>query len=194
MIWHRLDRDKTIDMIGRIKAAAEAMLFTPNTSEAKCTRLPFFKSFLLYRLTNFASLPTFSMDFLSNGEQFYYMDGADTAIRQLVADGELVLTAETVIPYLNFYYCFVRLPEGEIILLKNAEEAPSIDLYDEERRESFGTIPDGTQITQHESDGGFTVTAPALYDSSPMEVLITVSADGQVYTSPKRMLTLEKMQ
>lgn len=194
MIWHRLDRDKTIDMIGRVKSAAEAMMFTPVTSEAKCTRLPFFNSFLLYRLTNFSSLPTFSMDFISNGETFLYMDGADTAIRQMVEVGELNLTAETVLPYLHFYYCYVRLPEGEIILLKNAAEAPHIDLYDEERRESLDVIPEGVQIEQDPTTGSFLVVAPALYDSSPMEVLITVSTDGQVSTSPRRMLTLENIQ
>ncbi|OFW87293.1 MAG: hypothetical protein A3J37_05425 [Alphaproteobacteria bacterium RIFCSPHIGHO2_12_FULL_45_9] len=181
-------------MIGRVKSAAEAMLFTPVTSEAKCTRLPFFNSFLLYRLTNFSSLPTFSMDFISNGESFHYMDGADTAIRHMVESGELVLNAETILPYLNFYYCYVRLPEGEIILLKNAAEAPHIDLYDEERREDLDVVPEGVQIEQDPTTGDFLVLAPALYDSSPMEVLITVSADGQVTTSPKRMLTLENMQ
>lgn len=181
-------------MIGRVKSAAEAMLFTPITSEAKCTRLPFLKTFLLYRLTNFSSLPTFSMDFISNGESFFYMDGADTALRQMVAMGELELNEETILPYLNFYYCYVRLPEGEVIILKNAEEAPNIDLYDEERREALDVIPDSVQIERDAATGGFIVLAPALYDSSPMQVLITVSADGQVSTSPKRMLTLENMQ
>ena len=194
MIWHRLDRDKTVDMIGRVKSAAEAMLFTPVTSEAKCSRLPFFKSFLLYRLTNFSSLPTFSMDFLSDGETFHYMDGADTAIRNLVASGELILNDETVLPYLNFYYCYVRLPEGEIILLKNAAEAPFIDLYDEERREALDIIPEGVIVEKEGENGPFRITAPVLYDSSPMEVLITVSADGQIVTTPKRMLTLDRVQ
>lgn len=194
MIWHRLDRDKTVEMIGRVKSAAEAMLFTPVTSEAKCSRLPFFKSFLLYRLTNFSSLPTFSMDFLSNGDTFHYMDGADTAIRTLIDAGELILTEETVIPYLNFYYCYTRLPEGEIILLKNAAEGAHIDLYDEDRREALDVIPEGLKIDKDGENGPFRVTAPALYDGSPMEVLITISADGHVATSPKRMLTLETVK
>jgi hypothetical protein len=104
------------------------------------------------------------------------------------------LDADTIIPYLNFYFCYVRLPEGEIILLKNAAEAPHIDLYDEERRESLDVIPDGVQIEQDPTSGNFLVLAPALYDSSPMEVLITISPDGQVFTAPKRMLTLENIQ
>ena len=194
MIWHRLDRDKTLDMIGRVKTASEAVLFTPITSEAKCSRLPFFKTYLLYRLTNFSSLPTFSMDFLSNGQSFLYMDGADTAIRHLVALDDLILTEETIIPFLNFYYCNVRLPEGEIILLKNAAEGAHIDLYDEERREDLSVQPEGTLIARDADTTLFRITAPALYDSSPMEVEIIVTLDGHVTTTPKRMLTFDVIQ
>ncbi|MEK7802324.1 MAG: hypothetical protein AAB276_07710 [Pseudomonadota bacterium] len=194
MIWHRLDRDKTLDMIGRVKTASEAVLFTPVTSEAKCSRLPFLKTFLLYRLTNFSSLPTFSMDFLSNGETFFYMDGADTAIQHMVQMGELLLTEETVIPYLNFYYCNVRLTEGELILLKNAAEGSHIDLYDDERRENIDVMPEGITILRESEGGPFRITAPAFYDSSPMEIEITVTLDGVVTTTPKRMLTFDVIQ
>lgn len=194
MIWHRLDRDKTLDMIGRVKTASEAILFTPVTSEAKCSRLPFFKTFLLYRLTNFSSLPTFSMDFLSNGESFFYMDGADTAIHHMVQIGELLLTEDTIIPYLHFYYCNVRLAEGELILLKNAAEGAHIDLYDDERRENLDVMPEGIIITRESEGGAFRITAPAFYDSAPMEVEITVTLDGVVTTTPKRMLTFDVIQ
>jgi hypothetical protein len=178
-------------MIGHIKRAAEALMFTPVTSEAKCARLPFFKTFLLYRLTNFASLPTFSLDFLSDGETFFYMDGSHTAIRTLINRGELNLTEETILPFLHFYFCYVRSPEGEIILLKNAAEAPQIDLYDEERREAIDIIPEGSRIEADSKFGPFRVYAPALYDSSPMEILVSISPEGDVVVAPKRMLTLE---
>ena len=194
MIWHRLDRDKTIDMITRVKGADGSMMFTPVTSEAKCSRLPFFKTFLLYRLTNFSSLPTFSMDFLSNGDSFFYMDGSDSAIRHMVAMDELALTEENITAYLNFYYCYVRLTEGEIILLKNAAEGAHIDLYDEERREALDVVPEGISIVHDVANNCFRVTAPVLYDSSPMEAEITVTHDGVVTTAPKRMLTFDAIQ
>lgn len=122
------------------------------------------------------------------------MDGADTAIRSMVDAGELELTEDNILSYLNFYYCYVRLPEGEIILLKNAEEAPFIDLYDEERREDFEVVPEGVSVSRDPETGTFTVIAPALYDSSPMEIEIRILSDGLVVTSPKRMLTLERVQ
>ena len=135
MNWHRLDREKTVDMINSVRSAAEALLFSPITSEAKCTRLPFYSNHLLYRLTNCASLPTFSMDFIGDGEKFVYLDGSALPILQINQLAGLNLTPDTVIPYLNFFFLNVRLEEGEIIILKNPEEAASIDIYDDERRE-----------------------------------------------------------
>lgn len=190
MIWHRLDREKTVSMIARVKPTTQSITFSPATSEAKCLKLPFYETFLLYRLTNFSSLPTFSMDFLSDGETYFYMDGSDAPIQKINAQAGLKITKETVIPYLNFYFCFVRLPEGEIILLKSPEEAAIIDLYDEERREEFDAIPTPIGIEEDAQNGIFSVTAPVLYDGSPMEAVITVTKDGRVTTTPKRMLTM----
>jgi hypothetical protein len=189
MNWHRLDRDKTITMINSVKTAAEALLFSPVTSEAKCARLPFSESFLLYRLTNYASLPTFSMDFLSNGEQFFYLDGSDHALREITQIAGLNLTAESVIPYLNFYFLNVRLPEGEIVILKDPGEAHTLDLYDDERRENIFLVPEAAKIEEVPETGAFKVTAPVYYDGTYMEAIITVSKDGIVHTAPQRMLT-----
>ncbi len=194
MIWHRLDRDKTVSMINRVKSVGDFVLFSPQTSEAKALKLPFYESFLLYRLTNFSSLPTFSMDFLSDGESYFYMDGSDGPIIHINQKAGLNLNAQTVIPYLNFYYCFVRLPEGEIILLKSPEEAGIIDLYDDERREDFDAVPTPLSVEDVDGDALFKVTAPILYDGSPMEALITVTKDGKVTTQPKRMLTMGRTQ
>ncbi|OIN87059.1 MAG: hypothetical protein AUJ12_03165 [Alphaproteobacteria bacterium CG1_02_46_17] len=181
-------------MINRVKSVGDFVLFSPQTSEAKALKLPFYESFLLYRLTNFSSLPTFSMDFLSDGESYFYMDGSDGPIIHINQKAGLNLNAQTVIPYLNFYYCFVRLPEGEIILLKSPEEAGIIDLYDDERREDFDAVPTPLSVEDVDGDALFKVTAPILYDGSPMEALITVTKDGKVTTQPKRMLTMGRTQ
>ena len=136
MDWHRLDRDKTVTMINSVKSAAEALLFSPVTSEAKCARLPFYSNHLIYRLTNFSSMPVFTMDFIGDGERYAYLDGSEFPIREINANG-LNLTEETVIPYLNFYFFNVRSEDGDVLILKNVDEGQTIDLYDDERRENI---------------------------------------------------------
>lgn len=194
MDWHRLDREKTIGMINSVKSAAEALLFSPVSSEAKCTRLPFYDRFLLYRLTNYSSLPTFSMDFISDGEKFIYLDGSDAPIHTVNQIGGLTLTPDTVIPYLNFYFLNVRLPEGEVIILKAPEEAGEIGVYDDERREDILLIPECAKIEKDEETGDLKVTAPIYYDGVLMEALMTVGAEGGVMVQPQKMMAQQGLQ
>ena len=193
MNWHRLDRDKTVDMINSVKSAAEALLFSPITSEAKCTRLPFYTNHLLYRLTNYASLPTFSMDFIGDGQKFFYLDGSDNPINQINGMAGLNLTKETVIPYLNFYFLNVRLEEGEIIVLKDPQEAATIDMFDDERRENIDLQPDQAKISS-DGAGVFVVLTPIFLDGSLVDAEITVDAAGHVNVKSLGMMKLPNWQ
>lgn len=186
MNWHRLDREKTIDMINSVKSAAQALLFSPVTSEAKCARLPFYEKHLLYRITNYSSLPTFNMDFLGDGERFFYLDGSDPPLMEINRNFGLILNAQTVIPYLCFYFFHVRSEDGEIIILKNPEESATIDLFDDERRENLTIIPDQTKIEIIENS--LRVTTSLYYLGGLCEAAITVARDGSVKIEPLRML------
>lgn len=179
MNWHRLDREKTVTMIDSVKAAAEALMFSPVTSEAKCARLPFYEDHLLYRLTNFSSLPTFSLDFISDGKTYHYLDGTDAPILQVNQSAGINLSRDTVIPYLNFYFLYVRLEEGEVMILKNTEEASTLDLYDDERRENINLQPDIARIEQNES-GAYIVHTPIFLDGSMVNAEIGIDSGGKV--------------
>jgi hypothetical protein len=189
MNWHRLDRDKTLDMINSVKSAAEALLFSPVTSEAKCARLPFYSNHLLYRLTNFSSLPTFSMDFIGDGQKYFYLDGSENPIQQINALGKLTLTTENVIPYLNFYFLNVRLEEGEIVILKNPQEAATIDLYDDERREDINLQPEHAKIIR-DMTGAFIVSTPIFLDGSLVNAELTVDTLGHVKVKSLGIMTV----
>ena len=64
MNWQRLDRENTLKTIDSVKSASEAGLFSPTTSEVQRARLSFYEGIDLYKLTNFASLPSFTFEYL----------------------------------------------------------------------------------------------------------------------------------
>lgn len=194
MHWHRLDKDKTIGMIGRIASPNDPAMFSPHTSEAKCARLPFYSNHLLFRLTNYSCMPTFSMDFLGNGDQYIYLDGSEEPILQINQIAGLQLNKDNIIPYLNFYFFNVR-PDGEdILILKNADEGQTLDLYDEERREDMHIIPENSYVTFDETTSTFKVTAPLYYLGGVITADIVVTRDGRVTIHPKGMLVSEHIQ
>ncbi len=189
MDWHRLDRDKTVSIINSVKSAAETLLFSPTTSEAKCARLPFYANHLLYRLTNFSSMPIFTMDFISDGEHYHYLDGSDFPIKEINTANGINLTEETVIPYLNFYFFNVRTEDGDVLILRNVDEGQSIDLYDDERRENLDIEPDEAKVTFDAATNSFIVQAPLYYLGGLVDAKISVTKDGTVTVQPLKMLT-----
>lgn len=188
MNWHRLDREKTIDMINSVKSTGEALLFSPITSEAKCARLPFYGSHLFYRLTNFASMPVFSMDFIGDGTKFYYIDGSDKPLMEINRQFGITLTEDTVIPYLNFYFLTVRQEDGDVMMLKNASEAADIDMYDEERRENLQAAPPAAKPHFDSAQNCFVVEAPLYYAGSLLDAVLLVDREGHVTIKPKKMV------
>ncbi len=194
MDWHRLDKDKMMTMIASVKSAGEAMLFSPVTSEAKCARLPFYDNFLFYRLTNFSSMPVFSLDFLGDGERYFYVDGSEQAILSINEQFGLRLNEANIVQYLNFYFFNVRSEDGDILLVKNAEEGQTLDLYDDERRESIDIMPENVKITFVESKEAFVVNAPVYYLGGIMEANIIVTQHGSVTVQPLKMLITGGMQ
>ena len=190
MDWHRLDRDKTVNMINSVKSAADALLFSPTTSEAKCARLPFYTNHLLYRLTNFSSMPVFTMDFIGDGERYIYLDGSDFPIREINTANGLELTKENVIAYLNFYFFNVRTEDGDILILRNVNEGGSIDLYDDERRENLDVEPENARIEFDRILEIFNIYAPLYYLGGLVDAKITVTKAGDVTIQPLKMLTI----
>jgi hypothetical protein len=189
MDWHRLDRDKTTIMLNSIKSAVDALMFSPTTSEAKCARLPFYANHLLYRLTNFSSMPIFTMDFIGDGEKYAYLDGSEFPIREINERGGLQLDEENVISYLNFYFYNVRTEDGDILILRNIQEGLSIDLYDDERRENLDIEPDDAQVVFDPHTGTFMVFTPLYYLGGLVAAKITVTRDGVVDVHPLKMMT-----
>ncbi len=194
MHWHRLDKDKTSGIIGRVQTDNDPHLFSPHTSEAKCARLPFYASHLLFRLTNFSCMPTFSMDFLGNGDEFIYLDGTNDPIKQINMMAGLHLNKDNVIPYLNFYFFNVRESGEDILILKNADEGRDLDLYDDERREDMHVVPENSYIFYDEQTGNFKVTAPLYYLGGVVQADIFVTRVGEVTVKPTGMLVSEHMQ
>lgn len=189
MDWHRLDRDKTVNMINSVKSATEALLFSPTTSEAKCARLPFYTNHLLYRLTNFSSMPTFTMDFIGDGDQYRYLDGSEFPIKEINAANGLQLNKDNVISYLNFYFFNVRTEDGDVLILKNVEEGQTIDLYDDERRENLNIAPDEVKVEFDESLQVYNVFAPIYYLGALVDAKLVVMLDGTVIIHPLKLLT-----
>lgn len=189
MHWQRLDRDASIKVIDSVKSDTNAGMFAIGTSEVQRGRLSFYKDYSAYKVTNYASLPSFTFEYLSDGAFFHYMDGTEEPIHTVNDKGVLTLNAQNVIDYLTFYFGHVGSDEGDIIVVNNPHDMPLLDSLDPEAYDAVFSHHNPPEVT--EKDGKLTVETDLYKDSQLVRALIEVTHKGRVSIKDQKMIMHE---
>lgn len=188
MNWQRLDRDTTIKIIDSVKSAGEAGLFSLATSEVKRARLSFYEKVDLYKLTNFASLPSFTFEYLGDGTHFQYLDGTEQPIYTTNDKGVLELNERTVVDYLEFFFAHVAFEEEEMALIQNPHDNPLLDSLDIDSADSVISNHKPAVVTYDAGYDKHTVEADLYADGLLIRATIEVSAAGRVSIIDRKMI------
>lgn len=185
--WHKLDRDRTAAMIDHVRSDGDHILFSIATSEAKCAKLSFYKNLLVYRLSNYSSLPSFSFDYLGDGRSFYHLDGSPLPIYAVNDSGNLILNPETVVDYISFFFEHVSGPDGDIYVIDDPHDHPVLDALDPAQLEIIQSRQEPPDINS-DGAGGFIVTLPLFYLGILVKGTLHVDAHGRIDVRQTQML------
>lgn len=185
--WHKLDRDRTLAMIDSVKTSGDHILFSIATSEAKCAKLSFYKNLLLYRLTNYASMPSFSFEYLGDGKIYYYLDGGVDGIYAANDSGNLILNEQTIVDYISFFFGHVSGPDGEVYVIEDPSNHPVLDALNYAQMDDIIARHEAADITRTD-DGGFRVKTSLYYLGSLVRANIDVDPAGRVNVGDFEML------
>lgn len=192
MHWQRLDRDTSATVINSVKSDANAGLFSLITSEVQRARLACYKEYFVYNVTNYASLPSFTFEYLGDGTFFHYLDGTEDAIHTVNDKGALSLDKNNVMEYLSFYFAHVTDEDGDdIIIINNPNDMPLLG--------SLETNAYNAVISQHRPaeikyDGGFDayeIETDLYKDAQLVRAHIEVSVKGRVTIKDQKMIMHE---
>jgi hypothetical protein len=160
--WIQLDQDKASAFINVVRDEREPTLFDPSVCEVHALPLSFYDGYALCRIVNRHMLPYLVLDYLSNGENHYYMDGSESAFHNLNAREALSLDESNVVDYLDFYISYVY-----------------------ERGNSLGFVrddQDGYSAKLENSDGQiFRIQAPLIYDERRIQARIEIGKNGALH-------------
>ncbi len=188
--WKRLDRDSSLKVIDSVKSAEDMGLFNIGTCEVKCARLTFYKEYLLYKLTNYASLPAFSFEYIGDGKFFHYLDGTSEAIHKANDSGKLTLNENNVIDYAAFYYeriAQVNPDMDEVTIIINPHDLPLLDSLDPMAYSAVMGNFTPAKVLQN-IDMGYTVETTIYTESMAMRATLEVTPRGRVRMLDQKMI------
>jgi hypothetical protein len=188
MDWQILDKIQSAGILTHIATVSDPHLFSQTASEASFKPLSFYQDYMVYRITNYATLPCFSLDFLSDGESFHLLDGSPTPLNIVNAKGSLYLTESNVIDYVDFYLANIQGDDGDIYLIRDVETLPFIDSLAIDQQMDMKTKHEDPIVMIDDQTSHLVVAGDLFYGGTLLKAYITVSPSGQLEISQRDMI------
>lgn len=188
MEWNRLDKNQSQQVLGHIAQAADPDLFSGNASEASFKPLSFYEDFMIYRVVNYATLPSFSLEFLSNGENFYLLDGSSEPINMVNTIGGLYLTEANVIDYADFYLCNIRGDDGDVYMIRDINNLPFIDSLSIDQQIELKQKHEMPYVMLDKETQDFIIVADLFYGGTLLKAAVIIDGKGNLEIQPHNML------
>ena len=187
-IWARLNHDEAHEMLDKVGSHKDAVVFSKEVTEVSWRSLPFYTHYRLIRLVNYATMPTFSMTYLSNGTDFIAMDGTANPIYAVNEKDPVHLNEMNVIPYLDFFFNNVQGSEGDVFLIKNPRKMPFMDSLSENQQQSVINTFKPLKVANDAAAGLYKVSGTIYYGGGLISATIAVQHDGKISFQDQNLL------
>lgn len=187
-IWTQLNHREAHEVLDKLVAHKDSVVFSKETTEVSWRTLPFYTHYRLYRLINYATMPTFSMPYLSNGEEFIAIDGTANPIYAVNAKDPVRLNEMNVIPYLDFFFSNVQGSEGDVFLIKNPRKMPFMDSLSENQQQSVISTFKPLHIANDVTAGLYKVSGTIYYGGGLISATIAVDHSGKITFQDQNLL------
>ena len=179
-LWTRLNREEAHQVLNHLSGSRDAIVFSKEATEVSWRSLPFYNKYKLYRLINYATMPTFSMTYLSDGEEFITLDGTANPIYTANEKDPIRLNEMNVVSYLDFFFGSVQGSEGDVFLIKDPKKLPFLSARTTEQRESVYAGFKPLQVSQNAAANHFRLSGTLYYGGGLISSGITVLGDGKL--------------
>ncbi len=187
-VWTRLKREEAHEILGKLSGHPDAVVFSKEATEVSFRKLPFYSNYKLYRLVNYATMPTFSMMYLSNGEEFISIDGTAMPIYAVNGKDPIRINEMNVIPYLDFFFSNVQGSEGDVFLIKDPRKMPFMDSLSANQQQSVLTSYKPLKVSNDTVVNVFRVMGTIYYGGGLLSTTINVTPDGKLSFQEQNLL------
>jgi hypothetical protein len=187
-LWTRLNREDAHRVLDHLSGTRDAVVFSKEATEVSWRTLPFYSTYKHYRLVNYATMPTFSLTYLSNGEDFITLDGTANPIYTVNEKDPIRLNEMNAVAYLDFFFANVQGSEGDVFLIKDPKKLPFISALTKEQREIVITSFKPLQVSQNAAANVFRVNGTLYYGGGLISSTILLTDDGKLSFQDQSLL------
>ncbi len=178
--WHELGTYETQKFIEDVTDEGFKELFEGPGYELWSRNLRFFDGYEHYLLCNKSMVPFFTLEYISNGEDHYFLDGSEHPLEMLIGKDSFRLTIRNVMDYIQFHSDVTFYPYRKVKFIADPSKMPYSGAS--AMGHHFKTLKYHNKIDLDESpeDGCFYVRMPVLYNGDTIDGHVQVKKTGEI--------------
>ena len=178
--WTQLDQNDANSFLDAVRVADHSILFEASLCDVFSHPLDFFDGYDLLRISNTYAPPFVILDFVSNGENHYYLDGSDHALQTLCTQGSVRLNEDNALDFIDFYFSYVYERGNSLVFIRDPQNTNFKG--SDGMGNHFKAIQKHAAVRAEWSDDedAFVIHAPLLYQDKTREGVIHVRKSGRI--------------
>lgn len=178
--WQFLETYETKKFLEEVQDEAFRGLFSGGAYELQARNLRFFDGYSHYLLCNKTPFPDFTLSYISNGENHFYLDGSEHSLELLIGKGAFRLNADNLLDYIGFHSDMTFYPYRKVKFIVDPSHMPYSGAS--AMRHHFKSLKSQGDFSVKESDedGCFYVRMPLLYNGETVNGHVQVMKSGEI--------------
>ena len=186
--WTKLNHEQAQRVLRLLSDNEDAIAFSKELTGVSWRALPFYTDYRLYRLVNYATMPTFTITYLSNGSEYISLDGTANPIYAVNEKDPFQLDNLNVIPYLDFFFSYVQGSEGEISLIKDPHELSFMDNMDSIQQQNVVSSFKSLKVVSCTEEDCHKISGTLYYSGALITATILIKQDGKISFQDQNLL------
>ena len=180
-LWQQLNADEAAQFLRAVASPDEPVIFDASLCEVHKMPLSFYDDYFLTRIVNKQMLPYLLLDFLSNGEKHYYLDGSDQAFHNLNSQGAISLDKDNVIDYVDLYISYVYERGNSLAFISDPHATSHKGSAAMEMHFRAITHHQQSSVKFDDASQRFHIVTPLIYQDQTIQSRVEIDKTGSIH-------------
>lgn len=185
--WQKLDAERAARVMAEVNPHLEPVPFSLHDTTVRMQRLPFYRDYVFYELTDLSAIPGARKYALCKQGDVNVINWTNEVIYETNEKAPIVLDAQTVVDYVKFFFNYVRGRHGRFLVIESIDDIRWQVEPPLQGRKVMQEMLSPVTLTEQGQDGAFTLDAFMVFKDSLFKTKVHVQKDGLVSMSEEEL-------
>ncbi len=185
--WQKLDPEKMARILSEINPKLAPVPFHQETTAIRSQKLPFYRDYLLYELTDLSTVPGARKYALCKPGDVNVINWTNQPIYETNDKAPIILNEESVISYAKFFFSYVRGRHGRFLVIETIDDVRWQVEPPAQGRKVMQEMLEPVTLISHAADGTYNLEAFMVFKDSLFKTKVHVKKDGLVSMSGEEL-------